>query len=163
MSLVTVQRYREPDAAHVALSLLTSHQIPGFVTHEHNDTLNWMYSDALGGVKLQVPPEYYEQARELLDTDHGLTGFFPWLSRLRAKPRTFHCWSCGHPYLSGDPRCEECGTSQPDPVSYGRYVVAGTHYDGACGFCNTPYKRQDYTGGVGSPRCAYCQRPLLFG
>jgi hypothetical protein len=41
--------------------------------------------------------------------------------------------------------------------------VEGVLYDGACGFCNTPYQRQDYKGGAGSPRCAYCQRPLLFG
>ena len=248
MSLTTVQRYREPHAAHVARCLLESHQIPAFVNHEHHVGLNWPISNALGGVKLQVPPEYYEEARGLLGKDHRLEldllenelpapapvdlcpdchseniqvaqeaqrvkalsflltipfkyrshawfckdcghsweienknwSFWSALAQGAAllfwsleyllnlipslfKPQVYYCWSCGHPYLNRDQHCEECGTHQPDIVAYSRYVRPETTYDGACGFCHTPYRRQDYVGGGGSPLCAYCQRPLLFG
>jgi hypothetical protein len=69
MGLVTIASYREPYEAHIFCSLLESNEIPAFVIHEHHVGLNWLYSDAIGGVKLQVAAEHREFALELLASD----------------------------------------------------------------------------------------------
>jgi len=66
LSLVTIASYREPYEAHLYRSLLESSEIPAYVIHEHHVGLNWLYSDAIGGVKLQVQSENREAALELL-------------------------------------------------------------------------------------------------
>ena len=69
MGLVTIASYREPYEAHLFCSLLESNEIPAYVIHDHHVGLNWLYSDALGGVKLQVSAEHRDLALELLSSD----------------------------------------------------------------------------------------------
>jgi len=71
LSLVTIASYREPYEAHLFRSLLESHEIPAYVIHEHHVGLNWLYSDAIGGVKLQVEAEDREAALEVLLSEAG--------------------------------------------------------------------------------------------
>lgn len=64
--LVTICRYSFSFEAHVARALLESEGIPVFVADEHTINMQWLYSDALGGVRLQVPEAFVERALELL-------------------------------------------------------------------------------------------------
>lgn len=67
--LVTISRYSLPYEAHLAKSRLDAEGIPAFIADEHTINMQWLYSNALGGVRLQVPEAYAEDARRILDED----------------------------------------------------------------------------------------------
>lgn len=67
--LVTVSRYSFPYEAHLARALLESEGIPAFVADEHTINMQWLYSDAMGGVRLQVPEDWAQQACDVLRED----------------------------------------------------------------------------------------------
>ncbi len=73
--LVTLAAFNMPHQAHLAKSRLEAEGIPVFIRDEHLISINWFYSPALGGVKLQVPDVNLKEAREILDSvpDVGLT------------------------------------------------------------------------------------------
>lgn len=64
--LVTIASYSFPYEAHIARAKLDSEGIPAFVADEHTINMNWLYSNALGGVRLQVPAEFVEEAQKIL-------------------------------------------------------------------------------------------------
>jgi hypothetical protein len=67
--LKTIARYSFPYEAQIARAKLDSEGIPAYIADEHTINMQWFYSDALGGVKLQVPETYAQQALELLSED----------------------------------------------------------------------------------------------
>lgn len=69
--LVTIARFSFPFEAHIAKAQLESGGIPAFVADEHTINMNWLYSDALGGVRLQVQHEDVEQAKAVLAQDQS--------------------------------------------------------------------------------------------
>jgi hypothetical protein len=64
--LVTVRQYRDPVAATVAQSVLDSAEIYSFLMDENLLRINFGYSDAIGGIRLQVAPEDATVAEEIL-------------------------------------------------------------------------------------------------
>ena len=71
-ALVTIQSYSFPHEAHVEKSFLESEGVPVFLIGEHLATGHFFLSNAGGGIKLQVPSAFAEQAAKLLDEfDHG--------------------------------------------------------------------------------------------
>ncbi|WP_177424378.1 DUF2007 domain-containing protein [Pseudomonas sp. MYb185] len=67
--LVTISRYSFPYEAQLARALLESEGIPAFIADEHTINMQWLYSDALGGVRLQVPEPYVQAAQKVLAED----------------------------------------------------------------------------------------------
>lgn len=67
--LITIARYSLPYEAHLAKSRLDAEGIPAFVADEHTIGMQWLYSNALGGVRLQVPEPWAEEARCILAED----------------------------------------------------------------------------------------------
>ena len=67
--LITIASYSFPFEAHIARSRLESEEIPAFVADEHTINMQWLYSNALGGVRLQVPEEFVDAAIEILNED----------------------------------------------------------------------------------------------
>ena len=65
-NLVTIGRYSTPYEANMVKSQLESAGIPAFVADEHVIGMNWLYSNALGGVKVQVPESLAAEAQEIL-------------------------------------------------------------------------------------------------
>lgn len=61
----TVASFIEAYQAHILRGRLNSEGIPALVVDDQTATINWMYSQAIGGVKVTVPDEYYEQARSI--------------------------------------------------------------------------------------------------
>jgi len=55
--------------AYLAKGFLEASDIPVFITDEHTINMQWLYSSALGGVRLLVPIAYQKEALELLSTD----------------------------------------------------------------------------------------------
>jgi len=69
MSLVPIASYPDAPAAYVARARLEAEGIPAFVLDEHIVGVAWLWSQALGGVKLQVDAADAARAREILTTD----------------------------------------------------------------------------------------------
>ena len=64
--LVTIATFSTPFDANMAKSVLESAGIPVFIADEYTIGMNWLYSNALGGVKVQVPESVACEAREIL-------------------------------------------------------------------------------------------------
>jgi len=71
VSLVTVAAYREPHGAHIARATLEAEGIPAFVSGENLVGVNWLWSQALGGVRVRVPAELAERAVAILTEDRS--------------------------------------------------------------------------------------------
>lgn len=65
--MTTVRTFTHLAEAQVAQSRLDAEGIPTFLKNEFTLLMQPLWSDALGGVELQVPEEYLEHAREILD------------------------------------------------------------------------------------------------
>jgi len=67
--LTTIATYSFPYEAQIARAHLDAEGIPAFVADEHTINMQWLYSNAMGGVRLQVPSVYAEQAKAILAED----------------------------------------------------------------------------------------------
>jgi len=64
--LVTVAVFGAPYEAEMAKGELEANDIPAFVLDQFTIGANPLYSNALGGIKLQVPASYAEDAQQIL-------------------------------------------------------------------------------------------------
>jgi len=64
--MVTICSYSRPYEANIVKSQLESAGIPVFIADEYTIGINWLYSNALGGVKVQVPESLASAAKELI-------------------------------------------------------------------------------------------------
>lgn len=67
--LTTIASFSFPYEAQIARAKLESEGIPAFLADEHTINAQWLYSNALGGVRLQVPDEFVDRANEVLGYD----------------------------------------------------------------------------------------------
>ncbi|MFQ5482880.1 MAG: DUF2007 domain-containing protein [Nitrospinaceae bacterium] len=70
-NLVTAATFSQPYEAHLAQQRLQEAGIPAFIVNEHTISINWLYSNALGGVQVQVPEDRVQEARGLLAEDRS--------------------------------------------------------------------------------------------
>lgn len=66
MELVTIRRYDQAITAHIHKNHLESEGIECFIHDEHIVTMNPLYANAVGGVKLKVLSEDADEALRLL-------------------------------------------------------------------------------------------------
>lgn len=59
---VTLAQFSTAPEAHILRARLESHEIPAIVADEHLVTMDWLISNAIGGVRVRVPRTYLEQA-----------------------------------------------------------------------------------------------------
>jgi hypothetical protein len=64
--LVTVQRFTEVWEAHILRARLEAEGLMASIADEHLVAMDWFYSMAIGGVRVQVPVCELSQAREIL-------------------------------------------------------------------------------------------------
>ncbi len=57
--------------AFIAKASLEAANIPSIIADEHSINMDWLYSNALGGVKLFVPVEYAEEAKSIIEQDYS--------------------------------------------------------------------------------------------
>ena len=67
--LTTIAQFSFPHEALIAKASLEAENIPVFLMDEYTINANWLYSNAWGGVRLQVPEAFVTQARDILNTD----------------------------------------------------------------------------------------------
>jgi hypothetical protein len=71
--LVTIRQYRDPVDATIAKSALESAGIFCFLRDENTVRMDWGYSVAIGGIRLQVRPEDTTSAEDVLSQSIPLT------------------------------------------------------------------------------------------
>ena len=63
---VTVRRYSSPQEAHLARAKLESEGVPAVIQDENLVRMNWLYSNVIGGVKVQVAHSHVQAANRIL-------------------------------------------------------------------------------------------------
>lgn len=71
MDIVTIARYDSMPEAHIAMGRLHAEGIEAWLADEHLVQTDWLYSIAVGGIKLQVHPEDAGRARRVLLQDYS--------------------------------------------------------------------------------------------
>ena len=92
--LKTVATFSFPHEAHIARAKLESEGIPALVADEHTINMQWLYSNALGGVRLQVPPTAFDRAKGILAQDFS----DDLIAEIGEEP--FTCLNCGSDEIS---------------------------------------------------------------
>lgn len=69
--LVTVATFDNMPDAHIALGRLRTEGVDGILADEHLVQTDWLYSIAVGGIKLRVPSEQVTRALEILGADYS--------------------------------------------------------------------------------------------
>lgn len=64
--LVTVERFTEVWEAHILRARLEAEGLLASVADEHLVAMDWFYSNAIGGVRVQVPACELDRARDIL-------------------------------------------------------------------------------------------------
>lgn len=70
---IVVACFSFPHEAQIARASLECAGIPAMVVDEHTINMQWLYSHAIGGVKVLVPPECEQEAKDVLNTDFSAT------------------------------------------------------------------------------------------
>lgn len=68
---VTVATYDKVTDAHIALGRLSAEGIEAQLFDDHMVQMDWLYSIAVGGIKLRVARGDAKAAREVLETDYS--------------------------------------------------------------------------------------------
>lgn len=71
MDFVTVAAYDTMTPAHIAMGRLQAEGIECWLADENLVQMDWLYSIAVGGIKLQVHQQYAHWAAEILATDYS--------------------------------------------------------------------------------------------
>ncbi|OTG67679.1 DUF2007 domain-containing protein [Acinetobacter silvestris] len=93
MGWVVIESYSFPYEAQIAKAKLDSCDIPSYIENEHTINMNWLYSNAIGGVRLAVPESFKEEAYSLIHQDfsHEVVQHF--------EIPVEHCPACGSPEI----------------------------------------------------------------
>ncbi|MDW6004113.1 putative signal transducing protein [Vibrio mangrovi] len=67
--MIVVARFSFPHEAHIAKASLDSAGIESYIADEYTVNTQWLYSDAIGGVRLMVAEEEAYEACQLLNSD----------------------------------------------------------------------------------------------
>jgi hypothetical protein len=67
--VTTLATFSKPEEAHLLRTRLEAAGIPAFVQDEHIVQMDWLYSNAIGGVRVQIADEDVPAAQEFLAAD----------------------------------------------------------------------------------------------
>lgn len=64
--MITIASFSKPEEAHLLKLRLEAGGVAAYVQDENMIQMNWMYSNAIGGVRVQIVEDDEERAREIL-------------------------------------------------------------------------------------------------
>lgn len=99
-TLVTIATYSFAHEAHIARARLEAEEIPVFIADEYTITMQWLYANALGGIRLQVPRPFAETAKAIIEQDY---------SQLLEDEMG-----------SDETACPQCGSTEVEPYTQGK-------------------------------------------
>ena len=108
--LVTVARFRDPWEAEMFRGRLEAEDIPVFVIHQYHVGMNWSWSRALHGVKVQVLRD--DTADALAVMERCLSGAYS------AELLELFGWL-------GEPQCPHCGSIECEKRGTVAYAMIG--------------------------------------
>lgn len=119
---ITVDRFFHPTVAHIAAGKLESEGIPVFLLGINHASANWLLSNALGGIRLQVPASHEDAARQLLaqiagpgdngETDCPKCGGMETTAMSNSRKiavLAVHLFSIPLPWRTNRRHCQSCG------------------------------------------------------
>jgi hypothetical protein len=112
--LVVVRTFTSVPDAHVARSVLDAAGIPTHLADDNIIAADWLYSNAVGGVKLLVPSDRLDEAIAILETP-----------ALDAELAPVESIDAPHEKRPED-ICPQCGGVQFEPIKRGRRGAALT-------------------------------------
>lgn len=65
----TIATFSKPEEAHLLRMRLGAAEIPAFIQDEHMVQLSWLWSNVIGGVRVQVAEEDFDVTQEFLAAD----------------------------------------------------------------------------------------------
>jgi hypothetical protein len=92
--IVTIARFRDLPQAELACGKLEAEGIPAFLADHNLVGLSWIYSNAVGGIRLQVMREHMAEARMILNTDYS-SALTNTDAAATAVDRDISCSECG--------------------------------------------------------------------
>ena len=104
---ITISTSTNPIEAQIIRGRLEAEGIPAFVIFEHHIWAEWWLSNAIGGVRVQVPPEFYNQAQTVIQNINS--GCY------ELTPENI-TWST-------PTRCPKCNSSNITPILWRRKVA----------------------------------------
>ncbi|EEX30886.1 MULTISPECIES: putative signal transducing protein [Vibrio] len=99
--MVVVARFSFPHEAHIAKASLEAAGIESNIADEHTVNTQWLYSNAIGGVRLMVQEEDAEQATIILNTDYSDA-------------------LCSEESSTSQDHCPQCGSLKLEPFTKGK-------------------------------------------
>ena len=69
--LITIATFNLAYQAHLLKSKLESEGIPCILADEYTTIIAWSYTNALGGIRVQIPSECYEEACTIINGDYS--------------------------------------------------------------------------------------------
>lgn len=109
MGLKTVASFRDTPLAELAKAKLESRDIYCFLANKNHIGMNWLYSFALGGVKVQVRTEDAEEAIRILNEDNS--------DDLKSIESDL-------PSIEKQDMCENCGSTNISLINFSRKAGA---------------------------------------
>ena len=67
--MITVATFSKPEEAHLLRMRLEAGGVTAFVQDEYMVQMDWLYSNAIGGVRIQIAEEDVEAAKEILNDE----------------------------------------------------------------------------------------------
>lgn len=120
-SFVTVEHFYDAIEARIVAGRLEAAGIPTLLPGIHHVSVNWMIAVALGGIPLQVPAEFADEALEVLAEDVALEDDYERCSkcgsgeserdsmRWRFSMLLVHAFQLPVPWKDNRRKCQECG------------------------------------------------------
>ena len=130
-----VATYSKPEEAHLAGTLLEANGISFAIQDENVVTMDWLYSMAVGGVKLEVAEEDFAEARELLNLPVE-------------KDVILQCPHCG----SGNTRMRELSLLAASFVAFLGFIVPARPVKVDCLDCGKSFKHKTGPHAPDSPK-----------
>ena len=114
--LITLANFSHPTEADPVVAWLESEGIECFVTNEHTVTMNWLYSNAIGGVGVQVKAADVEPASEILQAVLNPDG-------VEDEPASSDSEMDQGSDATSEIRCPQCGSENVYYEKYSRRLV----------------------------------------
>ncbi len=70
--MIVVATFSKPEEAHLLRMRLAAGGVAAYIRDENTVQMDWLYSNALGGVRVEVAEEDVAATRELLANDEGI-------------------------------------------------------------------------------------------
>lgn len=118
-SLITVGTFGEVYQAHMFRTFLAENNIESFIADEHIVTANWLYTNAIGGLRVSVRHVDAPTARQLLNEHQQM---------LRGEVEPID-WGAINPEWADDALPEDKNSTKPNKYACPKCACTQAHYE----------------------------------